>query len=125
MKPRHKIPKKKELQPNKLNFFQRFIRFFISESQIKKIFGLVTDNTHSKHNHTHDHEPDHEHSHPNKPEKTYKIAIILDNKVIDILTTGDKLADIFLAQPTFELLEDKNDFVVIGTKFIDGKFLND
>ena len=56
-----------------------------------------------------------------------KIALILDDTVIDILHTNDKLGAIFLSEPTIIDVTDNYDVshthLLIGYQYIDGKFI--
>ena len=56
-----------------------------------------------------------------------KIAFILDNTVIDVLHTDEKLGAIFLSEPTIIDVTDNYDLshgnLLIGYQYIDGKFI--
>ena len=57
------------------------------------------------------------------PPKTHKVAIILDNKVMETLVINPKFADLLLANPTFVEVEE-NDHVHPGrTFYVEGQFL--
>jgi hypothetical protein len=58
---------------------------------------------------------------PPKDIDVHHIAVILDGKVYEILRAQDKLADMFLAQPTFVKFEPE-DGVHIGLLYADGEF---
>jgi hypothetical protein len=53
------------------------------------------------------------------------IAIILDDKVEDVIRTQDRMAALLLSQPTFvEYIPDSGDqYPVIGAKHVNGKFV--
>lgn len=99
MKPRHKIPSEKDLG-FKLSFWNRVFNN-------KK----TVDSNH--------------HGHENiEPEdiKINTIAVVLDGKVWEVLRAQDRLAELFLAQPTFVLVEDDR-HIHIGSDYIEGEFL--
>jgi hypothetical protein len=52
------------------------------------------------------------------------IAIILDEEVQEVIRTEDRLAALLLSSPTFvQFFPEKNEFVTIGTKYIEEEFV--
>lgn len=54
----------------------------------------------------------------------HNVAVILDGKVYEVLRAQDKLADMFLAQPTFALIE-PGASIHVGVRYEDGKFIHE
>ncbi len=103
MKPRHKKPSKKELGMPTVPFFDLF----------------------KKKDHQHDHGSNIAHNHGTEPPTgvpIYTIAVILDGKVYEVLRAQEKLADIFLSNPTFILVDEQTNQAKIGMEYKDGKF---
>lgn len=68
---------------------------------------------------------DHDHDHGNTPPKNveiYTIAVVLDGEVWEVLRAQEKLADLFLANPTFILVTDETGTPKIGMKYEDEQF---
>ena len=65
----------------------------------------------------------HQHENP-APEniEIYTVAVILDGKVWEVLRAQDRLADMFLANPTFVLVTEETGTAKIGMKYEDEKF---
>lgn len=49
----------------------------------------------------------------------YTIAAILDGEVFEVLRAQTKLADMFLSQPKFVLVEEGDDSLTIGQKYVE------
>lgn len=52
----------------------------------------------------------------------YTVAVILDGKVWEVLRAQDRLADMFLANPTFVLVTEETGAAKIGMKYEDEEF---
>ena len=104
MKPRHKKPKPKEVGMKGWS-----------------LLGAIKPAKSAAHNHNH--ENGHNHG-GNPPEGVpiYTIAVILDGEVYEVLRAQEKLADIFLATPTFVLDEEQTGQARIGMEYKDGQF---
>ena len=57
-----------------------------------------------------------------EPPKTHKVAIILDDKVMETLVINPKFADLLLANPTFVEVEDTDHVHAGRTFYVGGKF---
>lgn len=70
--------------------------------------------TPSEHDHNHDHNHDH-----------FYIAMIIDNKVEEVVTVGENVANLLLAQPKMVHINEKDYEVrpTIGWQYIDDKFV--
>ena len=52
------------------------------------------------------------------------IAIVLDDEVQEVIRTEDRLAALLLSSPTFvQFFPEKNEFVRIGTKYVEEEFV--
>lgn len=107
MKPRHKKPKPKEV--GMIN---------------KSLLGLLRRPAKAAHAHGsqkstafHDHGTT-----PPEGIPIYTIAVLLDDEVYEVLRAQEKLADIFLANPKFILVDEETGQAKIGMDYKDGKF---
>jgi hypothetical protein len=112
MKPRHKIPTPKQAGlASQVSFLQKLKNTFSKE-----------------HQHSHGSGTESQYSLEQKKNlsgpSVHTIAMVLDGEVYDILRAQDSLADIFLAQPTFVLVDDTTATAKIGSRYIDGKFID-
>lgn len=57
------------------------------------------------------------------PPKTHKVAIILDNKVMETLVINPKFADLLLANPIFVEVEETDHVHPGRTFYVEGQFL--
>ena len=89
-----------------------------------KLRDLVSGN---KHNHNHNGRASRgvAHNHGTEPPEgvpVYTIALVLDDRVHEVLRAQEKLADIFISGPTFILVDENTGQAKIGMNYNDGKF---
>lgn len=100
MKPRHKKPSLRDVG--------------------MKGWSLLRTTKPTEHSHAHD-----GHNHGGTPPENvpiHTIAVLLDGQVYEVLRAQDKLADIFLSNPTFVLVGEKTGQPRIGMEYKDGQF---
>ncbi len=69
-----------------------------------------------------EHKKEHENHAPEGTNVNY-IAVVLDDKIVEVLRANDKLGDILLSNPVFVPFSPQEDNVRVGHLYVDGKFI--